>query len=73
MIRRHLAAGVAALAVLATASAAPAQAPDFDHVVLLANEDLFAGYNDSYQGDHEIGLTQSDRTVFLKVGYSWAL
>jgi len=34
---------------------------------------LFAGYNDSYQGDHELGLTQSDRTVFLKVGYAWAL
>jgi len=34
---------------------------------------LFAGYNDSYHGDHELGLTQSDRTIFLKVGYAWAL
>jgi hypothetical protein len=34
---------------------------------------LFAGYNDRYYGDHELGLTQSDRSVFVKVGYAWAL
>jgi hypothetical protein len=34
---------------------------------------LFVGYNDRYQGDHELGLTQSDRSVFLKVGYAWSL
>ena len=34
---------------------------------------IFAGYNDRYSGNDELGLNQSDRSVFLKVGYAWAL
>ncbi|NIM49932.1 MAG: hypothetical protein GTN62_06560 [Gemmatimonadales bacterium] len=34
---------------------------------------LFVGYSDNHTGDHEIGLTQRDRTVFVKIGYAWVL
>ncbi|MFH1312213.1 MAG: DUF5916 domain-containing protein [Candidatus Eisenbacteria bacterium] len=34
---------------------------------------LFVGYNDGYYSDQDISLTQSDRTVFVKVGYAWTL
>ncbi|MFH1502522.1 MAG: DUF5916 domain-containing protein [Candidatus Eisenbacteria bacterium] len=34
---------------------------------------FFLGYSDSYRGDHEIELTQSQRTVFAKIGYAWVL
>jgi len=34
---------------------------------------LFVGYNDSYYGASEYGLTQSDRTFFIKLGYAWVL
>ena len=34
---------------------------------------LFVGYNDSYYGASEYGLTQSDRTFFVKLGYAWVL
>jgi hypothetical protein len=34
---------------------------------------LFLGYSDNHAGDQDIGLTQSDRTVFMKLGYAWVL
>ena len=34
---------------------------------------LFLGYSDNYFGAQEYGLTQSDRTFFVKIGYAWAL
>jgi hypothetical protein len=33
---------------------------------------VFVGYSDNYLGDERIDLTQSDRTLFAKVGYTWA-
>ena len=39
---------------------------------------FFFGYSDNYRGYAEfagidsLGLTQSDRTVFTKVGYAWS-
>jgi hypothetical protein len=33
---------------------------------------VFLGYSDNYLGDERIDLTQSDRTFFAKVGYTWA-
>lgn len=32
---------------------------------------VFLGYSDNYSGTQEFGLTQTDRTLFLKIGYSW--
>jgi len=32
---------------------------------------LFLGYSDNYLGNQAYGLTQTDRTIFLKIGYSW--
>ncbi len=32
---------------------------------------LFLGYSDSYLGGEQIGLTQTDRTFFAKIGYAW--
>ncbi len=34
---------------------------------------FYLGYSDNYAGDHEIGLTQSDRTLFVKIGYAWVM
>jgi hypothetical protein len=34
---------------------------------------LFLGYSDNHYGDQDIGLTQSDRTFFAKIGYAWVL
>jgi len=34
---------------------------------------LFIGYSDNYYGSHQYGLTQSDRTLFVKLGYAWVL
>ncbi len=34
---------------------------------------VFVGYSDTREGDQSIGLTQSNRTFFLKLGYSWVL
>ena len=34
---------------------------------------LFLGYSDNYYGSHEFGLTQADRTFFVKIGYAWVL
>jgi len=34
---------------------------------------LFLGYSDNYLGFYDIHLTQTDRTLFLKVGYAWTL
>lgn len=34
---------------------------------------LFLGYSDNYQGLKEYSLTQKNRTLFMKVGYSWQL
>jgi hypothetical protein len=34
---------------------------------------LFIGYGDNYYGGFEYGLTQSDRTLFVKLGYAWVL
>ena len=34
---------------------------------------LFLGYSDNYYGDRAIGVTQTDRTFFAKVGYAWVL
>ena len=34
---------------------------------------LFLGYSDNYRGDEEVGLTQENRAVFLKLGYAWVI
>jgi len=34
---------------------------------------LFLGYSDNYFGSQEFGLTRSDRTFFIKIGYAWVL
>jgi hypothetical protein len=34
---------------------------------------LFLGYSDNYFGSQKYGLTQSDRTFFVKIGYAWVL
>ena len=36
---------------------------------------VFLGYSDNYLGEGQQGvdLTQTDRTLFLKVGYAWSL
>jgi hypothetical protein len=34
---------------------------------------LFLGYSDNYFGSQEFGLTQSDRTFFVKLSYAWVL
>jgi hypothetical protein len=34
---------------------------------------LLAGYSDNYQGGRSVSLTQTNRTLFLKVGYAWLL
>ncbi len=34
---------------------------------------LFLGYSDNYRGDQDVGLTQQNRALFLKVGYAWVL
>ncbi len=34
---------------------------------------LFLGYSDSYYGDYDIDLIQTDRTFFMKLGYAWVL
>ena len=34
---------------------------------------LFLGYSDNYFGSQEYGLTRSDRTFFIKIGYAWVL
>jgi len=34
---------------------------------------LFLGYSDNYYGDRQYGLTQADRTFFIKLGYAWVL
>jgi hypothetical protein len=34
---------------------------------------LFLGYSDDYLGAYEYGLTQADRTFFVKIGYAWSL
>ena len=34
---------------------------------------LFVGYADNHQADDLFGLTQTDRRLFLKLGYAWVL
>lgn len=34
---------------------------------------LFVGYSDNHFGDHQTHLTQTDRTVFVKLGYAWVM
>ncbi|MCI0412033.1 carbohydrate binding family 9 domain-containing protein [bacterium] len=34
---------------------------------------LFLGYSDNHFGEENLDLTQTNRTVFLKVGYAWRL
>jgi hypothetical protein len=34
---------------------------------------LFLGYSDNAQGNQDYRLARSDRTVFMKVGYSWQI
>jgi hypothetical protein len=34
---------------------------------------LFLGYSDNHIGDHELPMTQTDRILFLKLGYAWLL
>ncbi len=34
---------------------------------------LYLGYSDNFTGDHEIKLTQTNRTFFMKIGYAWIL
>ena len=34
---------------------------------------LFVGYSDTYLGYQDISMTQSDRSLFMKIGYAWVL
>jgi len=34
---------------------------------------LFLGYADNYRGTEDYGLTQSNRTLFVKLGYAWTI
>ncbi|NIM65409.1 MAG: hypothetical protein GTO51_05390 [Candidatus Latescibacteria bacterium] len=34
---------------------------------------LFVGYSDNYYGFQNINLIQTDRTLFVKIGYAWVL
>jgi hypothetical protein len=34
---------------------------------------FFLGYNDNFDGDQDIDLIQTNRTVFAKIGYAWVL
>jgi hypothetical protein len=34
---------------------------------------LFLGYTDNAQGNQDYRLARSDRTIFMKVGYSWQM
>ncbi len=34
---------------------------------------FFLGYSDNHEGDQDIDLTQSGRTLFAKIGYAWVL
>jgi len=34
---------------------------------------LFVGYSDNYRGNQDFGITQTDRTFFVKLGYAWIL
>jgi hypothetical protein len=34
---------------------------------------LFFGYTDNHHGSQDFGLTRSDRTFFIKLGYAWVL
>ena len=34
---------------------------------------IFVGYSDNYLGFSDINLTQTDRTLFIKLGYAWIL
>ncbi len=34
---------------------------------------VFVGYSDNYRGNENVDLTQTDRTVFVKLGYAWVL
>jgi hypothetical protein len=34
---------------------------------------FYLGYSDGYYGDQGVDLTQTDRTVFAKIGYAWVL
>ncbi|MFH1865868.1 MAG: carbohydrate binding family 9 domain-containing protein [Candidatus Eisenbacteria bacterium] len=34
---------------------------------------FFLGYSDSHEGNQDIDLTQSGRTLFAKIGYAWVL
>jgi len=34
---------------------------------------LFLGYTDNARGDQDVRLARTDRTIFMKVSYSWQL
>lgn len=34
---------------------------------------LYLGYSDNYSGDQDIGLTQANRTLFVKMGYAFVM
>jgi len=34
---------------------------------------LFIGYSDNYFGNQSFGLSQTDRTFFVKIGYAWVM
>lgn len=34
---------------------------------------LFVGYSSTRVGDEHIDVTEADRTLFVKVGYAWAM
>ena len=34
---------------------------------------FYLGYSDGHYGDQDYDLTQTDRTVFAKIGYAWVL
>jgi len=34
---------------------------------------FYLGYSDGHYGDQSVDLTQTDRTVFAKIGYAWVL
>jgi hypothetical protein len=34
---------------------------------------FFLGYSDNYRGAQDISLAQTDRALFVKIGYAWVL
>jgi len=34
---------------------------------------FYLGYNDNFDGDEDLDITQTNRAVFAKIGYAWVI